>query len=68
MLCRQNDMPVTDFMSLPDDIKAEILKRLDGSEDTRPGRPEEHRDGGDLLFFYWAHAVRCVRERSYHGI
>jgi hypothetical protein len=32
-LCRRNDLPVTGFASLPDDIKAEILKRLNDGKD-----------------------------------
>ncbi|OEL21080.1 hypothetical protein BAE44_0017900 [Dichanthelium oligosanthes] len=32
-LCRGNSLPLTSFMSLPDDIKAEILKRLADPED-----------------------------------
>ncbi|TVU19194.1 hypothetical protein EJB05_35331, partial [Eragrostis curvula] len=32
-LCRRNDLPVTGFASLPDDAKAEILKRLADGKD-----------------------------------
>ncbi|CAL4932730.1 unnamed protein product [Urochloa decumbens] len=32
-LCRWNDLPVTGFLSLPDDSKAEILKRLADGKD-----------------------------------
>ncbi|XP_062201276.1 uncharacterized protein LOC133903830 [Phragmites australis] len=32
-LCRRNGLPLTSFMSMPDDIKAEILKRLTDGED-----------------------------------
>ncbi|KAL6641588.1 hypothetical protein ACP70R_019769 [Stipagrostis hirtigluma subsp. patula] len=32
-LCRRNDLPVTSFASLPDDVRAEILKRLTDGED-----------------------------------
>jgi hypothetical protein len=32
-LCRRNDLPVTGFASLPDDIKEEILKRLNDGKD-----------------------------------
>ncbi|TVU19195.1 hypothetical protein EJB05_35332, partial [Eragrostis curvula] len=32
-LCRRNDLPVTGFASLPDDAKAEILKRLSDGKD-----------------------------------
>lgn len=32
-LCQRNDLPVTGFVSLPDDAKAEILKRLPNGKD-----------------------------------
>lgn len=32
-LCRRNDLPVTSFMSLPDDAKLEVLKRLTDGKD-----------------------------------
>ena len=32
-LCRRNGLPLTGFMSLTDDIKVEILKRLAGADD-----------------------------------